>query len=70
MGTLQNTDAAEPAVETTPDASPQNTEQLPQWLSGKESASNAGDIRNAGSILGLGRLPGGGHGNSLQYSCL
>ena len=31
---------------------------------------NAGDIRDAGSISGLGRSPGGGHGNPLQYSCL
>ena len=33
----------------------------------KESACNVGV---AGSILGLGRSPGGGHGNPLQYSCL
>ena len=33
----------------------------------KESACNMGDL---GSIPGLGRSPGGGHGNSLQYSCL
>ena len=26
--------------------------------------------RNAGSILGLGRSPGGGNGNPFQYSCL
>jgi len=26
--------------------------------------------RDAGSIPGLGRAPGGGHGNPLQYSCL
>ena len=25
---------------------------------------------NLGSISGLGRSPGGGHGNPLQYSCL
>ena len=31
------------------------------------SEGNAGD---AGSILGLGRSPGGGHGRPLQYSCL
>ena len=37
------------------------------WLSGKEPACKAGDV---GSILGLGRSPGGGHGNPLQYSCL
>ena len=34
---------------------------------GKESTHNAGDL---GSIPGLGRSPGGGRGNSLQYSCL
>ena len=34
---------------------------------GKESACNAGDL---GSIPGLGRSPGRGHGNPLQYSCL
>ena len=28
------------------------------------------DIRDAGLIPGLGRSPGGGHGNPLQYSCL
>ena len=32
--------------------------------------ANAGDIRDAGSIHGSGRFPGGGHGNPLQYSCL
>ena len=34
---------------------------------GKESAYNTGDL---GSISELGRSPGGGHGNPLQYSCL
>ena len=33
----------------------------------KESTCNAGDL---GSILGLGRSPGEGNGNPLQYSCL
>ena len=32
--------------------------------------ANAGDVRDAGSIPGSGRPPGGGHGNPLQYSCL
>ena len=32
--------------------------------------ANAGKTRNLGSIPGLGRSPGGGHGNLLQYSCL
>ena len=31
---------------------------------------DAGDIREVGSIPGLGRSPRGGHGNPLQYSCL
>ena len=31
---------------------------------------NAGDVRDPGSILGLGRSPGEGNGNPLQYSCL
>ena len=33
----------------------------------KESACNEGDL---GSIPGLGRSPGGVHGNPLGYSCL
>ena len=32
--------------------------------------ANAEDVRDEGSIPGLGRSPGGGHGNPLQYSCL
>ena len=36
----------------------------------KNQPANAGDIRDRGSIPGSGRSPGGGHGNSLQYSCL
>ena len=31
---------------------------------------NAGDIRDMGWIPGLGRSPGEGNGNPLQYSCL
>ena len=34
----------------------------------KNPPANAGDIRDMGSIPGLGRSPGGGHGNPLQYS--
>ena len=37
------------------------------YLCSKESACNAGDL---GLILGLGRSPGEGNGNTLQYSCL
>ena len=32
--------------------------------------ANAGYVTDAGSMPGLGRSPGGGHVNSLQYSCL
>ena len=31
---------------------------------------NTGGLRDIGSIPGLGRSPGGGHGKPLQYSCL
>ena len=43
---------------------------LSWWLSDKESSCNAGDAGDAGSISGLGRSPGEGRGNPLQYSCL
>ena len=36
----------------------------------KNLSANAGAIRDAGLIPGLGRSPGEGHGNPLQYSCL
>ena len=36
----------------------------------KNPPANAGDIGDVGSIPGLGRSPGGGNGNPLQYSCL
>ena len=42
---------------------------LPRRRSGKES-SNAGDVGDTASIPGLGRSPGEGNGNPLQYSCL
>ena len=40
---------------------------FPGGSDGKESTHNAGDL---GLIPGLGRSPGGGHGNPFQYSCL
>ena len=40
---------------------------FPCGSAGEESTCNVGD---PGSIPGLGRSPGGGHGNLLQYSCL
>ena len=36
----------------------------------KNPPANAGDARDMGSIPGSGRSLGGGHGNSIQYSCL
>ena len=36
----------------------------------KNLHANAGDITGPGLILGLGRSPGGGNDNPLQYSCL
>ena len=36
----------------------------------KNPPANALDVRDANSIPGLGRSPGGWHGNPLQYSCL
>ena len=36
----------------------------------KHPSANARDIRDMGLIPGLGRFPGGGHGNPLQDSCL
>ena len=44
--------------------------ELPRWLSSKESACNAGNAGDTGSIPGSRRWPGGVHGNSLLYSCL
>ena len=39
---------------------------FPGVSDGKESSCSVGDLS---SILGLGRSPGGGHGNPFQYSC-
>ena len=36
----------------------------------KNPPASAGAIGDSGSIPGLGRSPGGGYGNPLQYSCL
>ena len=51
-------------------ANPTLTEDVPSGASSKEPPANAGDIRDVGSIPGLGRSPGEGNGNPLQYSCL
>jgi len=36
----------------------------------KNPPASAGDIRDVGSIPRLGKSPGGGNGNPLQYPCL
>ena len=36
----------------------------------KNPIANTRDARDVGSVLGLGRSPGGGNGNPFQYSCL
>ena len=36
----------------------------------KNLPANTGDVRDMGLIPGLGRSPGEGNGNALQYSCL
>ena len=46
---------------------PYNNCGIPGSSDGKESACSAGDL---GLIPGLGRFPGEGNGNPLQYSCL
>ena len=43
---------------------------FPGGAGGKEPACYGGNVRDMDSIPGLGRSPGGGHGNLLQYSCL
>ena len=42
----------------------------PVALEEKNLPASAGDVRDEGLIPGLGRSPGGWHGNPLQYSCL
>ena len=43
---------------------------LPRSTVVKNPPANEGDTKDAGSISGLGKSPGGGNGNLLQYSCL
>ena len=43
---------------------------LPRCHSGKESACQCRRTRDPGSVPELGRSPGEGNGNPLQYSCL
>ena len=43
---------------------------FPGGIVAKNLPANAGDARDVSSIPGLGRSPGEGNGNPLQYSCL
>jgi len=43
---------------------------FPSGSAVKESTCNAGAVGDVGSIPELGKSPGGGNGNPLQYSCL
>ena len=43
---------------------------FPGGASGKEPSLGAGDLRDKGAIPGSGKAPGGGHGNTFQYSWL
>ena len=43
---------------------------FPSGSAVKESTCNAGAVGDMGSIPELGKSPGGGYGNPLQYSCL
>ena len=44
--------------------------KLPRWHVVKNLPASEEDTRDTGSIPGLEKSPGGGHGNPLQYSCL
>ena len=43
---------------------------LPSFCGGSDSKESSCSVKDLGSIPGLGRSPGGGHGNPLQYSYL
>ena len=45
------------------------TKDFPGGSVVKNLPANAGDAKDMGSVTGLERSPGGGHGNPLQYSC-
>ena len=47
-----------------------NKDRLFKWSSVRNPPTNVGDSGDPCSILGSGRSPGRGNGNTLQYSCL
>ena len=48
----------------------ENFRGFTQWLSCKESTCKAGNAGDTSLIPGLGRSPGEGNGDPIQYSCL
>ena len=56
-----------PSISRSSYKNPKEIRGFPDGSLGNESTCNVGDL---GSIPGLGRSPGRGHGNSFQYSCL
>ena len=48
---------------------PMSGKGFPSWHGIKNPSANAGDVRDTGSIPGLGGSPGGGRGNPRQCSC-
>ena len=50
--------------------SPLDCKEIPGGSVVKNPPANAEDARDTGSIPGMGRSPGEGNGNPLQYSCL
>ena len=57
----------EPPAPSTGEVSKRLTQVAPWWRTCRPNAGDRGDV---GLIPGLGRSPGRGHGNPLQYSCL
>ena len=57
----------DPVLQVNPPPSKRTSQVV---LVGKKPLAIAGDVRELGSIPGLGRSPGRGHSSPLQYSCL
>ena len=58
------------SLDTSPKTSMKEKHCKLDLIGGSDGEESACNVRDLGSIPGLGRSPGGGHGNPLQYSCL